>query len=321
MTLSPIEGVYLSAELDLEEIYADLFHPHADKLRLRKPEDIDNPEDITFAVVWLPEDDAFTAYPNLKMACSIAAGVDAILACPSLPKEAIVTRTQDHDQADFMAGFAAWNVVWHHRNMETLLNQARAGVWERQSFEDIKLPQEYTVGVLGYGLMGKAVARAVAGMGYPVVAALRRQPADDAPNGIRFEVGEDAIGRTAAQSDCLINVLPLTPATENILNADLFNRMPKGSTLIQIGRGAQMVEDDLDAALDSGQLSGATLDVFREEPLPADHKWWRDTRILITPHQASESTKRMMTTQVIQSVLDMSAGKTPENAVDRTQGY
>ncbi|WP_417694633.1 NAD(P)-dependent oxidoreductase [Roseibium sp.] len=318
---APVEGVYLSGVYDLQEIYAHHFAPFADRVRIRLPKDIEDPSKITFAVTWLPTADAFDAFPNVQLACSIAAGVDSIVSCPSLPDHVHVTRVQDDNQADLMAGFAAWHVIWHHRNMGFYLDRQAKGVWEHQNFDRAPSPKDYTVGILGYGLMGKAIGTAVAAMGFPVVAAVRSAPSDPAPAGVTFETGEGSIQRVAARSSALINVLPLTEATEGILNRQLFDVMPKGAVLIQLGRGRHLVDADLDAALDSGQLAGASLDVFHVEPLAEDHPWWRDPRILVTPHQASDSSRALMATQVTEAACSVARGETPAHTVDKRRGY
>lgn len=314
-----IEGVYLSSKLDLEELFADVFSPYADQVRIRLPRDIEDPSRIQFSVAWYPEKEAFTPYPNLRLVSSIAAGVDSLINCPSLPASAHLTRIRDDAQADMMAGFAVWQVVWHHRNMGHYLQRQAFSTWDQQNLS--VSPKDYTVGVLGYGLMGKAIAEAVAALGFPVVAAVRKQPSEAPTAGISFETGASSVERVAARSQALINVLPLTPQTENILDEDLFNLMPTGARLIQLGRGQHLVDEDLDKALASGQLGGASLDVFRTEPLPEDHRWWRNDKILITPHHASDSSAAIVAKQVTEAAIAAVNGRVPENTVDRTQGY
>lgn len=316
-----VEGVYLSANLDLKDIYERYFEPFAQRVRLRLPEEIDDPARIGFALAWYPPDDAFLPYPNIRLVSSVAAGVDSILKCPSLPKDAFVTRIHDEDQADFMAGFAVWHVLWHHRKMYKNVRDASEHIWDRIDFETFTVPRKTTVGILGYGRMGAAVARAVSALGYQVVAAARSTPKSGDEPGIRFETGDGAIDRVASVSNILINVLPLTEQTVDILNARLFALMPKGAALIQIGRGQHLVDDDLDAALETGQLSGASIDVFRKEPLAQDHRWWRDPRILITPHQASDSAPGLVAEQLISALDNIASGRRPKTAIDRAAGY
>lgn len=315
-----IEGVYLSTTLDLENLYSGVLANADRPIRLRRPEEVENPEKVRFALCWYPAAQSFDAYPNLKLASSIAAGVDHIVNCPSLPTDAIVTRVRDEHQASLMAAFAAWHVVWHHRSMGFHLASQARGEWARRDFDEVTPPPSYTVGILGYGLMGQAIARAVAAMGFPVVAAARSMR-DAGMGGVDLETGPDAVMRTASRSNVLINVLPLTRDTHDILNADLFAAMPRGSALIQLGRGEHMVDADLDAALESGQIAGASLDVFRQEPLPKDHHWWRDPRIVITPHQASDCSRATVVEQVARAVIDVSEGRRPITAVDRERGY
>lgn len=315
-----IEGVYLSRTLDLPGFFARAFEPHAHRVRLRLPAEIDDPARIAFALAWAPAADAFRPYPNLKLACSIAAGVDSLLACPSLPPDAIVTRVRDDNQAQLMAGFAAWHVIWHHRNMGAILSDVRDGIWQWRGHPLHRAPGNCPIGVLGFGLMGRAVARALLALGFPVFAASRSAPSADEP-GVTVVSGADAIERVAERATMLINLLPLTRATEGVLNAQLFARMPRGAVLIQLGRGSHLVEADLDAALDSGQISGASLDVFRQEPLPRAHRWWRDPRILITPHLASDTSPQFVAAQVVETAEMVRAGQVPFNAVSRDNGY
>lgn len=319
---APVEGVCLSATLDLKALFGEVFERFAPGVRLLSPEEVEDPSRIRFALAWRPAADAFEPYPNLLLVSSIAAGVDSLLACPSLPADVVVTRLRDPDQGALMAGFAAWHVVWHHRNMGAFLEAEANGEWLGIGrYSGFSAPRTCTVGVLGYGLMGEAVARGVAALGFPVVAALRKPRDEPPPPGVRFEVGANAIRDTAAESRILINVLPLTEATRDVLDMELFSVMPEGSALIQLGRGDHLVDEHLDAALDSGRLSAASLDVFRQEPLPPDHRWWRDPRILITPHKASDSSPRLVAEQVSAGMREILAGRVPETAVCRKDGY
>ncbi len=319
-TAGVIEGVYLSRTLDLPHHFAKAFAPYASRVRLRLPNDIDDPSCVTFALAWAPQADAFRPYPNIRLVSSIAAGVDSLLACPSLPPEAIVTRVRDDNQAHLMAGFAAWHVIWHHRNMGTILDDVRAGLWKWRGHPLDRAPAKCPVGVLGFGLMGRAVARALIALGFPVIAANRSVQSAEEP-GVTVLSGADAVGRVAERAQFLVNVLPLTSETTGVLNARLFARMPEGAVLIHLGRGSHLVEADLDAALDRGQLSAASLDVFPHEPLPRGHRWWSDPRILITPHLASDTSPEFVAAQVVETAEAVRAGHMPFNAVSRDTGY
>lgn len=313
-----IEGVYLCSSLDLPDLFGAALEAHPD-IRVHRPEDVPDPACIRFALVWRPAPDAFNAYPNIELVQVIAAGVDGVLCNPSLPDGVVVARVHDPEQAAIMAGFAAWHVIWHHRTMGNYLEAQRASVWDRQTIKTLRPPSEVTVGLLGYGLMGQAIAATVASMGFPVLAASRS--GGDGEDGITRISGSDAVRRVAANSDILINILPLTAATRNILNAALFATMPEGAALIQLGRGQHLIEDDLLAALDTGRIGGASLDVFQQEPLPSDHPFWSHPRIVITPHKASVTSPAAVTGDLVRSVRAMQAGQRPDGAVDRTTGY
>lgn len=311
---APLRVVALCSSLDLVDLFA---HARDPRLTLLRPDEVEDPNDIDIALAWRPRDDAFHAFPNVRLVHSIAAGVDGIIACPSLPAEAVVARVRDEAQAVMMAGFAAAHVVWHHRRMhEHGIAQAQQR-WERGFIPP--LPAEVTVGILGFGLMGRAIAEALLTLGYRVLAA--RNSNGPANAGVEVISGPDAPLAVAARADILVNALPLTDATRDILNAALFARMPKGASLIQIGRGEHLVEADFLDALESGHIRSATLDVFRQEPLPAEHPFWTRPGILVTPHKASGASKVEIMRQLIANCMEHRAGRRPAGAVDRAVGY
>lgn len=278
------KGVALCSQTALLEEYGTAFTDLAPQIDLRAPQDIADPAQVEFALAWKPAPDAFAPFPNLRAVFSIGAGMDPILACPSLPRDVLLRRVEDPDQADQMAGFAVFQTLWHHRDLfETLRAQAE-GRWSRVSGG--RSPAAVPVGILGFGHMGRSIARALVGLGYPVLSLTRSAP--DPEPGVTHHRQDT---RAAFLSRCriLINVLPMTDATRGMLNAALFDELPQGAALIHLGRGAQLNEADLLGALASGRLSGASLDVFAQEPLPADHAFWRHPRILVTPHTASEA--------------------------------
>ncbi|WP_304526140.1 NAD(P)-dependent oxidoreductase [Halomonas sp. I5-271120] len=314
---NPILGVYLSDSLDLDAVYGDALRSAADDVVLRHPHEIDNPEDVRFAICWLPNEQAFEAYPNLTLAMSIGAGVDALLAHPGLGDGVQIARVRDPHQADLMAGFAAHEVLNREREFAILERNAAKAHWEPLP---MRAPASAKVAVLGHGTMGRAVVEAVAALGFSVRVACRSQP--QAPvKGVTYLTGERAVMEAADGADYLINVLPLTASTENVLGKALFAKLAKGAWLVQIGRGEHLVEDDLVAAIESGQLSGASLDVFREEPLPADHPFWQNERLRITPHIASDSLPEVVAGQVIDTARALRDDQPLAMGVDRARGY
>ncbi|MBE3639617.1 2-hydroxyacid dehydrogenase [Mangrovicoccus algicola] len=278
-------GVVDNLGFDILAHHGAAFRECAPELELLRPGEVTDPAAVEFVLTFRPPDDCFARYPNLRAAVSPAAGMDGILACPSLPPGLPVLRVEDPDQARQMAGFAVFHVLWHHRRIDLHLEDQRAERWNRPAHG--RSPQSRRIGIMGHGNMGRAIAQALAGLGYPV-RVLARRPAEAAP-GVEIMLDRDAF---LSGTDILINVLPLTAETRGVIDAALLARLPEGAALIQIGRGEQLVEADLLAALDGGRLAGASLDVFAVEPLPAGHPFWRHPRVLVTPHTASAPESR-----------------------------
>ena len=319
MSPAVLEGVYLSASLDLEAAYGDAFARLELPVRIRAPDAVTDPSRIAFALAWRPADDAFAPYPGLAHVGSIAAGVDNVLACPSLPAGVAVTRVVDPAQADMLASWTLAHVVWHQRGLEAMRARQREARWVRAA---PPAARDWPVGVLGAGRIGRRVAGLLARAGYPVRIASRTAPDPDAlPPGVIAAHGDDAIGRVAAASRVLANLLPLTDATRDVLDAALFARLPAGAVLLQFGRGEHLVEQDLLEALDSGRLANASIDVTAVEPLPASHPFWREPRIFLTPHVAAETDPDTVARQTAEAALAVAAGRAPAHGVDRRAGY
>lgn len=311
----PIHGVYLSETYDLRQAYGRSLD--AEDVVIHQPDEVDDHEAIRFAVCWAPGTDAFAAYPNLELAMSIGAGVDALMTHPGIEPDVAIARVRDPHQADLMAGFSAHEILHYEREFDTLMGNAATASWKPLP---MRAPADAVVAVLGNGTMGQAVIASLQALGFTVRVASRSQP--DAPRpGVTYLTGADAAAEAATGADYLVNILPLTVATENVLNAALFARMNTGARIIQIGRGEHLVEADLLAALDSGQLAGATLDVFRTEPLPNDHPFWTDPRIRVTPHVASDSIPEIVTEQVLETARSLRNGEQPRLVVSRVNGY
>jgi glyoxylate/hydroxypyruvate reductase A len=267
-------GVALCAAFDLPAIYADAFA--AEGLDLRAPDELASPEQASFALTFKPEPDAFAPYPNLGAVIGIGAGVEAILACPSRPADAPLIRQTDADQADQMAGFALWHILHWHRRFDLMLAAQAEGAWLTGA-GGLRLahvdgapwpgpsPRDFPVGVLGFGFLGRRVAEAALALNYPVRTFSRTAP-EPLPGAEHFH--GDALADFLSEVRALVAVLPHTPATERMLDAALFAALPRGAVVINIGRGVHLDAEALTAALDSGRLAGASLDVFDEEPLP-----------------------------------------------------
>ena len=308
--------VLLSHTLDLRDLLAAEIARLDGRVTFVDHPDTEAPADVRLAVAWHPPADAFDRYPNLQAACSIGAGADSILACPSLRETIAVVRVVEPAQAQMMSGFVIWHAVWHQRRFGTYLSRQRERVWQRLP---MRAAHEVSVGILGYGAIGARVAADLAGLGFPVKVWSRT--ARPASPGVMGFHGADGLLAMVSGTEVLVNLLPLTAETRGLLNRDLFGRMRRGGYLIQVGRGEHMVEDDLLQALDSGQLSGAALDVFLAEPLPPTHPFWSHPGIVLTPHDACDVTLPAVGDAILATAEALAAGRPPPNTIDRARGY
>ncbi|MBU0583491.1 MAG: glyoxylate/hydroxypyruvate reductase A [Alphaproteobacteria bacterium] len=246
--------------------------------------DFDDPGQLSaveYAVVWAPPRGGIARFPNLKAVVSVGAGVDHVLRDPNLPKHLPILRTTGPDMVQRLREYVALHVLAHHRELATTDASQARGEW-RQIVTPVAGRRR--VGVMGLGNIARACARTLVDLGFDTAGWSRSGRQVD---GVTVFAGADGLPAFLAQTEILVCLLPLTPETRDILDSRLFAQLPKGARLINAGRGGHLVEDDLLAALDSGRLGGATLDVFRTEPLPADHPFWGHPRIRITPHIAS----------------------------------
>ena len=240
---------------------------------------------IDAVVCWSPPPGLLARMPRLRLIQSVGAGTDHITRDPALPPGVPVHRIVDPDMAAGMNAYVAWAVVHGQRHMAGYLASQRRAAWEESP---IVPPRMHRVGIAGLGVLGTSVARALAGIGY-AVRGWSRSPKDDLPEGVEAFHGDAARAEFLAGCDTLVCLLPLTDATRGVLDAALFAQLPRGARLVNVGRGAHLVEADLLAALDSGRITSAVLDAFVQEPLPADHPFWRHPRITVTPHVASRT--------------------------------
>lgn len=277
--------------------------------------DVVEPETIDWAVVWKPPHGALGKLPNLKAVLSMGAGVDHLIEDPDFPRHLPLSRVVDPYLTAGMREYVALHVLAHHRGLFTSAAEQRAGRWTPFT---ARRADETRVGIMGLGVLGQAAATALGAFGYALSAWSRT--AKDAP-GIACFAGMAALPRFLSDLDIVVCLLPLTADTRGILNGDTLALLPKGAALINAARGAHVVEAELIAALDSGQLSGATLDVFAEEPLPAQSPLWRHPRVQITPHIASLTDARSTARDMADSIRRVRAGLPPLNPVDVARGY
>lgn len=308
--------VILSTTFDIRQYFAPEIARLAGQIDFVDHPDTAAARDVQLALAWHPPADAFERYPNLKAVCSIAAGVDNILACPSLADTIDVVRVVEPAQAQMMSGFVIWHAIWHQRRFATYLAQQQNKTWQRLPQ---RTAQQVPVGVLGHGAIGARVATDLAMLGFPVKVWSRTEKSPSP--GITAFHGRDGLWAMLHDTEILVNLLPLTPETRGILNSDAFAAMRRGGYLIQVGRGEHLVEADLVAALDSGQLSGAALDVFLAEPLPKEHSFWTHPGIVLTPHDACDASLAAVGGTILATAEALRAGVRPANTVNRGMGY
>ena len=267
-----------------------------------------------YAVVWAPPQQFLDEQTGVKALFNIGAGVDALLKL-RLPPSALVVRLDDAGMAVQMAEYVCHAVIRHFREFDDYEKAMRAGQW---AFRKPRLRQDFPVGVLGLGVLGERVARALAQFDFPVNGWSRTPKAID---GVRTFSGAEGMNDFLAASRVLVNLLPLTPETENILNRATLSRLQAGGYVINVARGAHLVDGDLIALLDSGHLAGATLDVFRTEPLPADHPFWSHARITLTPHTSARTLRDESITQMVGKIVALERGEAIAGIVDPVRGY
>ncbi len=275
-----------------------------------------DPAEIEAAVCWTQHDMAeLRRYPNLRLVVSMGAGVDHLLRPPGPPPGIPVARLKDERLTTGMAEWVLLNVLrFHRQDLEYRALQAQR-VWE-----ELPAPEtaDRRIGFLGLGELGLAAARACQVLGFPVQGWTRRPR--DIP-GITTFHGQDGLRAMLGRTDILVCLLPLTPDTRGVLNRETLGLLPRGAFLVNGARGGHVVQEDLLAALDSGQVAAAALDVFEPEPLPPEHAFWAHPRVVMTPHAASITIPRSAAPQVVENLRRARAGEPLLNLVDFSAGY
>jgi glyoxylate/hydroxypyruvate reductase A len=283
-------------------------------LEMRAWPEIGDASEIEYALVWKPQPGMLATLPNLKLVLSLGAGVDHIFLDPELPDVPVV-RLVDPHMAAAMSEYIVAQVMRLHRQDIAYMAQQRRGEWK-----DLPQPNaaERRVSFLGLGVLAGDAARKLAALGFDIAGWSRTEKRLP---GIASFHGERGLEALLARTEILVCLLPLTAETEGILSARLFAGLPRGAAILNAGRGGHLVEADLIPALDSGQLSAAVLDVFRTEPLPPDHPFWRHERIVVTPHVAAATNPGTAALIVADNIRRLREGRPLLNVVDRAQKY
>jgi glyoxylate/hydroxypyruvate reductase A len=266
------------------------------------------------AVVWAPPQQFFDEQPRLKGIFNTGAGVDALLKL-RLPRDAVLVRLDDAGMSVQMAEFVCHALVRHFRDLDGYAQDAAQLRW---SFRKPRTRADYPVGIMGLGVLGQRVAQAVAGFEFPVRGWSRS--AKDVP-GVQCFAGAEQFDAFLAGTRALVNLLPLTRETENIMNRATLARLLPGGYVINVARGAHLVDEDLLALLESGHLAGAALDVFRTEPLPPEHPFWRHPKIAVTPHTSARTLRDESIAQIARKIRAFERGEPLAGVVDLQRGY
>ncbi len=267
-----------------------------------------------YAVVWAPPQQFMDEQPALKALFNIGAGVDALLKL-RLPPKALVVRLDDAGMAVQMAEYVCHAVIRHFREFDGYEADTQAGRW---GYRKPRLRSDYPIGVMGLGVLGERVAKALAQFEFPINGWSRSPKAID---GVRGFAGADQFNDFLAASRVLVNLLPLTPDTANVINKGTLARLQPGAYVINVARGAHLVDEDLLAAIDSGHVAGATLDVFRTEPLPAGHAFWTHPRITVTPHTSARTLRDESIAQIARKMVALAHGEMVAGIVNPARGY
>ena len=277
--------------------------------------DFDDGAPIDIVVMGRPIDGLFARLPNLKLVISQRAGIDDLLADPDLAPDAALCRAQDPAGDRMLDDYALLLTLFHHRNMVDCLAANETAEWIRP---DVLLARDRRVGVMGLGVLGLSVARRLRDADF-AVAGWARTPRTEP--GMECFHGPDQLAAFLARTDILVNMLAVTPQTTNIINATTLAGLPKGAAVINLARGEHLVDADLIAAIDSGHIDTATLDVFRQEPLPSDHPFWKHPRITVMPHTARRPHPETLTAGIVENIRRFRIGEPLLLEADRTLGY
>jgi glyoxylate/hydroxypyruvate reductase A len=300
---------------NLKEFFGEHFATDNPWVNLLLPEEISNPESIHHALASSPGLDDFKRYPGLRLVSCAGAGADALQDNPSLSADVVISRVIIAEQAQMIAGFAIGYIHGWQRRMWAYTSLQSAKNWRPINRTP---PSAFPVGILGCGKIGGTLARTLQALGYPVTA---YGSASREEGNLTILSGSQGLIELAKNSYAVVNLLPLTEDTRSLLSAEFFANMREDAILIHLGRGAHLVDDDLVTALDQGRPAIAALDVFMEEPLPAEHPFWEHEKIMLTPHVAGDADYRAIAQFIADGICQFENGNSPEGLVNRDRGY
>lgn len=270
-----------------------------------------------YAVVWAPPQQFFDEQPKLKGIFNIGAGVDALMKL-RLPAGVPVVRLDDAGMSVQMAEFVCHAVIRHFRELDGYEADIAGGKW---SYRKPRLRTDYPIGVMGLGVLGERVGRALAQFDFPVNGWSRSPKTIEGVQCFSGDAGGQGFQEFLAASRILVCLLPLTSETRGIMNLDTLSQLRPGGYVINVARGSHLVDGDLITLIDNGHLAGATLDVFHTEPLPADHPFWKHPKVTVTPHTSARTLREESITQIAGKVRAVERGERVAGIVDPLRGY
>ncbi len=305
--------MFLSPD-DPAELWRDELRARMPELEVRIWPEVGDVAEIDTALVWRPPAGALAGLLNLRAILSLGAGIEGLIADPTVP-DVPIARMVDPSLTRTMGEYVLLAVLRHHREFDRFEREQRARRW---AYRFPPQAADRRVGVMGLGELGAAVARGLAAHGFAVFGWSRTPKA---LAGVTSYAGRSELHAFLHQADILVCLLPLTAETRGILDAETFAGLPHGACVINVARGAHLVEADLIAALGAGHLGGATLDVFQSEPLPPESPLWSHPKVLVTPHVASYSLPATAAEGVVENIRRARAGQPLRHQVDRARGY
>ncbi|WP_116325867.1 2-hydroxyacid dehydrogenase [Cupriavidus taiwanensis] len=294
--------------------WAEIFARERSDLEFRIWPDIGDPEKVKYLAAWVPPEDLGRRLPNLRVLFSTGAGIDQF-DLSAIPAEVPLVRMIEPGIVDGMVEYAVFSVLALHRDMPAYRRQQAQALWHPLQ---VRAAHERRIGVLGLGSLGQALLERLRLFGFDCAGWARSQRSIE---GVTCFAGAESLDAFLARTDILVCLLPLTEETRGMLGSRLFNALPRGAGLVHVGRGQHLNAADLMAALDTGQLGDAILDVTHPEPLPADHSLWSHPKVWITPHIASVTRPDTAAMAALDNIRRFEHGEPLIGLVDRARGY
>lgn len=287
--------------------------PH---LKVQDWQNVVDTQAVEYGIVWQPSEAFFQRFPNLKAVFNLGAGVDAILSNPAVPEQVQIIRIEDGGMAQQMNEYFSYFLLHYYRDMDLYQQQQQQhSHWQVHA---VKSPKQFRVGILGLGQLGSQLADHLQAYGFDIAGWSR---SNKQLQGVTTYSGDEQLQAFLQRTDALCCLLPLTPATEGILNHHNLSQLPKGAVVINGARGGHLVAQDLINLLDSTHLRGAVLDAFEQEPLDPQHVFWQHPNILLTPHCAAQSEHQVCVQQIGNKLKAISSNQPITGLINRTTGY